>query len=93
KKLVQKENARLHAKVKNAPIKVSHSKISNFRFLRDIRDWNMGKGYNITIDEDRLVRQVSEYPDRYFLTTVCSNGIEIGYSLGVKLTSDSIYYY
>ncbi|WP_439488232.1 hypothetical protein [Algoriphagus sp.] len=93
KKQMQKETARLQSKGKEVGLKVSHSNISNFKFLKSIREWNMRRGYEITIDEGRLVRQVSEYPDRYFLASLSSNGVDIGHSLGVKLTSDSIYYY
>ncbi|MCE7053308.1 hypothetical protein LZF95_01380 [Algoriphagus sp. AGSA1] len=93
KKQLQKETARLQSKSREVGLRISHSNISNFKFLKSIREWNMRKGYEITVDEDRLVRQVSEYPDRYFLTSLANNGEDIGYCLGVKLTSDSIYYY
>ncbi len=93
KKQMQKETARLQSKGKDLGLQVGHSNISNFKFLESIREWNLRKGYEITVDENRLVRQVSEYPDRYFLTSLSRNGVDIGHSLGVKLTSDSIYYY
>ena len=93
KKLAQKESAKLFAKTKNSGLKVIHSAISNFGFLKDIRSWNAQKGYEVAIDENRIVQQVSEYPDRYFLITVSQNEEAIGFSLAVKLTSDSLYYF
>ena len=93
KKHAQKESAKLNSKGSNLGLKVSHSSISNFGFLKEIRSWNAQKGYEVIIDENRIVQQVSEYPDRYFLITVSKNGEAIGYSLGVKLTSDSLYYF
>lgn len=93
KKLAQKESAKFHSKSKNPDLNVSHSSISNFGFLKEMKSWNTQKGYGITIDEKRIVQQVSEYPDRYFLITLTKNEEAIGYSLGVKLTSDSIYYF
>lgn len=93
KKLVQKESAKLNSKNKNSGLNVSHSSISNFGFLKEMKSWNTQKGYEITIDENRIVQQVSVYPDRYFLITLTKNSEAIGYSLGVKLTSDSLYYF
>ncbi|MEB2782125.1 hypothetical protein U3A58_17165 [Algoriphagus sp. C2-6-M1] len=92
-KLAQKETAKLQSKVKDVGLKVSHSSITNFGFLNKIRAWNALKGYEVAIDENRIVQQVSEYPNRYFLITMSKNGIAIGYSLAVKLTSDSLYYF
>ena len=93
KKLVQKETAKTNSKSKNSELKVSHSPISNFGFLKEIKSWNSQKGYEITLDDNQIVQQVSEYPNRYFLITLSKNGEAIGYSLGVKLTSDSLYYF
>lgn len=93
KKLVQKESAKLQKKNKNSGLKSSYSSISNFGFLKEIRSWNALKGYEVAIDENRIVQQVSEYPDRYFLITVSKDSVVIGYSLGVKLTCDSLYYF
>lgn len=93
KKLVQKESAKIQKKSKNTGLKINHSSISNFGFLKEIRSWNVQKGYDVTIDDNRIVQQVSAYPDRYFLITVSKNEEVIGYSLAVKLTSDSLYYF
>jgi len=93
KKLAQKESAKLQTKSKNLGLIVGHSSISNFQFLKEIKAWNKQKGFEMAIDENRIVQQVSEYPDRYFLITILKNGDAIGYSLGVKLTSDSLYYF
>ncbi|WP_339758313.1 hypothetical protein [Algoriphagus aquimarinus] len=93
KKLAQKEVVKLQSKSKIAGLSVSHSPISNFGFLNDIRFWNLEKGYEVAIDDNRMVQQVSEYPDRYFLITLRKNSEAIGYSVGVKLTGDSLYYF
>ncbi|MDR7129516.1 hypothetical protein J2X69_001853 [Algoriphagus sp. 4150] len=93
KKLAQKESLKIQKKSRDSGLKTSHSSISNFGFLKEIRAWNAQKGYEIVIDENRIVQQVSEYPDRYFLITVSKGGIAVGYSLGVKLTGNSLYYF
>ena len=93
KKLAQKEFSKLQAKSKNSDLQVSHSSISNFGFLKEIKSWSTQKGYGIAVDEKRIVQQVSEYPHRYFLITLSKNAEPIGYSLGVKLTSNSLYYF
>ena len=93
KKFLQKEAAKSSKKSSSSGLKTSHSSISNFNFLKEIRMWNKEKGYEVTIDENRIVRQVSEYPSRYFLITLTKNGEAIGYSLAVKLTTDSLYYF
>jgi hypothetical protein len=74
-------------------VKVSYGPIQNFGFLQEIKAWNQQRGYSVNFEENRIVQQVSEYPERYFLITIWKNNEQIGYSLGVKLTSNSIYYY
>lgn len=93
KKFAHNESTKFQKKNKNSGLKISHSSISNFGFLKEIRIWNAQKGYEVAVDENRIVQQVSEYPDRYFLLTISKNEEAIGYSLGVKLTSDSLYYF
>ncbi|SFU17858.1 hypothetical protein SAMN04489724_4713 [Algoriphagus locisalis] len=93
KKLAQKESSKLLSKSKNSDLQVRYSSISNFGFLKEIKSWNSQKGYEIAVDENRIVQQVSEYPHRYFLITLSKNAVPIGYSLGVKLTSNSLYYF
>lgn len=93
KKFLQKESAKPTRKSSTLDLKTNHSSISNFNFLKEIRIWNKQKGYEVTIDENRIVRQVSECPSRYFLITLTKNGEAIGYSLAVKLTTNSLYYF
>jgi hypothetical protein len=93
KKLVQKEAAKFQKRAKDYRLKISHSSISNFGFFKEMRTWNAQRGYEVKIDENRIVQQVSAYPERYFLITISQNEIAIGYSLAVKLSSDSLYYF
>lgn len=93
KKFEQKESAKFQESSKNRGLTISHSSISNFGFLKEIRSWNLQKGYAVNIDDNRIVQQVSAYPDRYFLITLSQNKVAIGYSVAVKLTSDSLYYF
>ena len=93
KKLVQKEQAGINAKANNAGIQILHGPIQNFGFLQEIKSWNLQRGYSVNLDENRMIQQVSVCPDRYFLITILRNKEPIGYSLGVKLTSNSLYYY
>ena len=93
KKLVLKEQAGFNAKANNAGIQMIHGPIQNFGFLQEIKSWNLQSGYLVNLDENRIVQQVSVCPDRYFLVTILKNNEPVGYSLGVKLTSNSLYYY
>ncbi len=93
KKLVLKERPGFLLREKEAGVKVIFGPIQNFGFLQEIKSWNIQRGYTVNLEEKRIVQQVSDYPDRYFLITILKNNEAIGYSLGVKLTGDSIYYY
>lgn len=93
KNLVFKEQAGFVAKANNAGVKMIHGPIQNFGFLQEIKSWNFQRGYTINLDENRLVHHVSVCPERYFLIAILKNNEPIGYSLGVKLTANSIYYY
>jgi len=93
KKLVIKELPGFLLKEKEAGVKVIYGPIQNFGFLKEIKSWNLQRGYFVNFEENSIVQQVSDYPDRYFLITILKNREAIGYSLGVKLTKNSIYYY
>lgn len=93
KKLVLNETEKILEKCNTSGLKISHTSILNFDFLKEINSWSIQKGYEITIDEKRMVRQVLAYPDRYFLITIAKNEEAIGYALAVKLTCDSMYYF
>lgn len=93
KKLVLKEQAGFFSKANNEGVQMIHGPIQNFGFLQEIKSWNLHRGYFVNLDVNRIVQQVSVCPDRYFLITILKNNEPIGYSLGVKLTGNSIYYY
>jgi len=93
KKLVQKEQTLFFAKANKEGIQMINGPIQNFGFLQEIKSWNLKRGYVVNLEENRIVQQVSVCPERYFLSTILKNKEPIGYSLGVKLTSNSIYYY
>ncbi|UZD24290.1 hypothetical protein [Algoriphagus halophytocola] len=93
KKLAQKEMQKLQVKAAKAGLKTEYAPISNFSFLKNIRAWNEHKGYEVNVDENRLIQQVSEFPNRYFLISLMKGSTPVGYSLGVKLTMDSLYYF
>ncbi len=80
-------------KIKFFGFTITTSKIQNFGFLQDISQWNQSRGYKSTITEDKLVKQVSSFPERYQLISIYQNGKAIGHTLAVKLTSDSLYYF
>lgn len=93
KKLVQRENSKYTAKCKEFGLKVQAGSIQNFGFLQDIKTWNQARGYDILFDDNRLITQVSEYPERYFLISLLKEGKAIAHTLGVRLLPDSIYYF
>jgi hypothetical protein len=67
--------------------------IQNFGFLDEIRSWNKSKGYQMIFDDNRLINQVSENPDRYFLVTLLKDELAIAHTLSVRLLPDSLFYF
>jgi hypothetical protein len=67
--------------------------VKNFDFLNDIRNWNSARGYSTLFDEKRLIQQVAEFPDRYFLISILSENQALAHALAVKLVPESLYYY
>ncbi|WP_243739680.1 hypothetical protein [Algoriphagus boseongensis] len=94
-KFVQKSLPKYLSKLKENNLNVRINPIQNFSFLEEIRLWNGQKGYEMNFDENRLIQQVSEYPERYFLISISDSRQEksIAHSLAVKLTPNSFYYY
>ncbi|WP_051287111.1 hypothetical protein [Algoriphagus mannitolivorans] len=93
KRLVQEQSSKIHRKEKESGIKIRAGAIQNFKFLDEIRTWNSSRGYEVTFEEKRLISQVSEFPEKYFLISLSQGEREIAHSLVVKLTSDSLYYF
>jgi hypothetical protein len=93
KKFVQRESAKYSSKYKELGLKVQAGSIQNFGFLQDIKTWNQARGYDILYDDSRLIAQVSDFPERYFLISILKDGKPIAHTLGVKLLPDSIYYF
>lgn len=93
KKFVQRESAKYLSKSKDLGLKILAGPIQNFGFLHDIKSWNQARGYDILFDDSRLISQVSEFPERYFLVSILKDGKAIAHTLGVKLLPDSIYYF
>lgn len=93
KKLVQEEQSNYAAKSKEWGLKIQVGSIQNFGFLQDIRAWNQARGYLVPFDDARLIRQVSDYPERYFLISIFKENKALAHTLAVRLLPDSIYYY
>jgi hypothetical protein len=93
KRLAENLDGKYAKKSKALDIETSTESIQNFNFLHNIGSWNQSRGYKSTFSEDRLIRQVSFFPDRYFLITIHQNEQPLGHALAVKLTSDSLYYF
>lgn len=84
---------RLSKEAKKQKLEIHTAAIGNFKFLEAIRKWNSQRGYEVAMDDTRLIQQISQFPERYFLITVCYKSIPVAYTLAVKLTSNSFYYY
>ncbi len=93
KKFAQSEQSKFNQKRQEDGLKVQHGAIQNFGFLNEIRSWNSSRGFSVTFDENRLISQVSEFPDRYFLVTILKGGTPIAHSLCVRLLPDSLFYF
>lgn len=93
KNFVQERNSKYTLKSKEMGLKVHIGGIQNFGFLQKIKNWNQARGYEIFFDEGRLISQVSEYPERYYLISISKDGKALAYTLAVKLLENSIYYF
>jgi hypothetical protein len=93
KKLVHRESPKYTSKCKELGLKVQSGPIQSFGFLQDIKTWNQARGYDILFDDSRLISQVSDFPERYFLISLLKEGKAVAHTLGVKLLPDSIYYF
>ncbi|MFC3417648.1 hypothetical protein [Algoriphagus hitonicola] len=93
KKLVDERFVKTMAKLKQEHAEVRSSSIQHFSFLDNIKKWNQKRGYDFGVDEDSLIKQVSLFPERYFLISIVKNDQPIAHSLAVKLTSNSLYYF
>ncbi|WP_144604232.1 GNAT family protein [Algoriphagus algorifonticola] len=93
KKFIQSESASFSKKLKNQKLELCISSIQNFNFLQEIVSWNKRRGYQVNLEESRLIQQVSSFPERYFLISLKNEGIAQAHSLAVKLSSNSMYYY
>ncbi|GMQ30526.1 hypothetical protein [Algoriphagus confluentis] len=93
KKFAQDQQMKWSSKFKESGLKAMIGPIQNFGFLEEIRNWNAQKGYSVTFEEGRLIQQVSEFPERYFLVSILKNKQSIAHALGVLLTEDCLYYF
>lgn len=93
KKFVHNEGPKYLAKSKGLGLKIQTGSIQNFGFLQEIKAWNQAKGYAVFFDEARLIDQVSDFPERYFLISIYKEGNAMAHMLGVKLLPGSIYYF
>lgn len=93
KKLVKKEHLKFQTKARESGVKFQVGPIQNFGFLQEISAWNREKGFDTNFDEKRLIAQVSEFPERYFLISVIKDGDTVAHTLAVKLFPDSFYYF
>ena len=93
KKLVKKEQVKFQSKARESGLTCHAGAIQNFAFLKNIRIWNQEKGYEANFDDNRIISQVSDFPERYFLISILKDGNPVAHSLCVKLSPDSFYYF
>ncbi|RIW13763.1 hypothetical protein D0X99_15610 [Algoriphagus lacus] len=93
KKLVQKEHAKSQKKAKDEGLTIQVGHIQNFSFLDQVRSWNQSRGYQIGFEDARIINQVSEFPDRYFLITFVKDKRAIAHSLCNTVLPGSLYYF
>jgi hypothetical protein len=97
KKKIQKQASQLKnkfaPKIKQLGLTVTRSSFVNFDFLRDIKRWNVQRGYQIKFAEEQLLLQLSEYPERFTVISVLKDQAAIGHAFAVRLTANSIYYF
>lgn len=91
--LLKSQSPKWEEKLKEKQLNLSFSVINYFGFLKDIQLWNNQKGYGQNWTEERLIQQVSLFPDRYFKITVSHKEISQAHAVGVKLTDQVLYYF
>ncbi|AWW32318.1 GNAT family N-acetyltransferase [Echinicola strongylocentroti] len=80
-------------KIKKINCNVETGSIKTFNFLKDIKWWRTQRGHEYNVNEEKLIQQVSAYPDRYFLVSLYQGEQAAAHALCVKLTPNSLYYY
>ncbi|SNS62211.1 hypothetical protein SAMN06295967_11439 [Belliella buryatensis] len=93
KKWLTQNFTKLYKKAKENKFNVTTGNIQSFTFLEEITTWKDDRGHKQPLDENRLIQQVSTYPERYFVITVLHDGKAVAHALAVKLTSESLYYF
>lgn len=93
KKAFRDQADRLLKKAGENQLKLHYGKILNFSFLQEIELWNSQKGYPMTWDANRLIDQVSLFPERYFQISITSGEVSLAHAVAVKLTSNTVYYF
>ncbi len=91
KKMVGKELPKVLIKAKENKLQIRVGNIQSFGFLQDIKLWNETKGIYSLYEEDFLIRQVSTYPERFFLVSIAQDERLIGHLLAIKITSHSLF--
>lgn len=89
----ENQQAKWEKKLLSGQLNLHISPIVNFGFLRDIQNWNTAKGYHLNWEEDRLIQQVSLFPDKYFKITVSQQDMPQAHAVAVMLTSEVLYYF
>lgn len=85
--------SKYHKKAKEQKYNITTGNIQSFNFLEDIANWKNSRGHEVSVEEDQLIQQVSNFPERYFVITVLHEGKAVAHAIAVKLTSDSLYYF
>lgn len=90
---IHAKSAKHKKKLKKINTVPSSGSIKTFNFLKDIRAWRQQRGHAYHVQEEKLIRQVSTYPDRYFLISLHQDDVAAAHVLCVRLTPNSLYYY
>lgn len=93
KKITLQDQPKLAKKVIQNKVQITCTPVQNFYFLEEIRQWNRSRGYEVSLDEGRIINQVSEFPECYHLISVWQNDHAIAHTLGVNLSPNSLYYF
>lgn len=93
KKWIEGNFPQLIKKAKENKYNVSMGNVQSFSFLDEIASWKEDRGHIPHKDLDRLIFQVSNFPERYFVITIIQEGKAVAHALAVKLTHDALYYF
>jgi hypothetical protein len=69
------------------------NEIKNVDLLLQIKNWNTLRGYKIPWSEKKLIKDIKNFPDRYYSISVFHNNEAVGHAVAVHTFPKHLYYF